>query len=108
MQNPFQPMSPERAAIRNLALEIATALHAPLDIMVVTKLGAPYQPELALDAIASGDVHDRAEPAAAGLGPGFCFLYTNLANATLNAIYQRLGYEPVCDVVDYTFGEPSP
>ena len=34
-------------------------------------------------------------------GRRFCFLYTDLANPTSNAIYQRLGYEPVCDVVDY-------
>ncbi len=30
-------------------------------------------------------------------GRRFCFLYTDLANPTSNAIYQRLGYEPVCD-----------
>ncbi len=36
-------------------------------------------------------------------GRRFCFLYTDLANPTSNAIYQRIGYEPVCDVVDYRF-----
>ncbi|MGI9175134.1 MAG: GNAT family N-acetyltransferase [Rhodothermales bacterium] len=36
-------------------------------------------------------------------GSRFCFLYTDLANATSNGIYQRLGYQPVCDVVDYDF-----
>ena len=30
-------------------------------------------------------------------GHRFCFLYTDLANPTSNAIYQRIGYEPVCD-----------
>lgn len=34
--------------------EIARALHAPLDVLVVRKLGAPGQPELAMGAIASG------------------------------------------------------
>lgn len=33
----------------------------------------------------------------------FCFLYTDLANETSNALYARVGYEPVCDVVDVEF-----
>ena len=37
-------------------------------------------------------------------GARFCFLYADRANATSNAIYQQLGYEPVCQVVDYRFG----
>ena len=36
-----------------------------------------------------------AERLAAGLG--FCFLFTDLANPTSNAIYARIGYEPVAD-----------
>ncbi len=39
-----------------VAYEIARALHAPLDVFVVRKLGAPGQEELALGAIASGGV----------------------------------------------------
>ena len=31
-----------------------------------------------------------------------CFLYTDLANPVSNAIYRRVGYEPVADVVDLT------
>src|SRR3982750_2946561 len=34
--------------------EIAKALHAPLDVFVVRKLGAPQQPELGIGAIAPG------------------------------------------------------
>ncbi len=34
--------------------EIAKALHLPLDVLVVRKLGAPMQPELAIGAIAEG------------------------------------------------------
>ena len=33
----------------------------------------------------------------------FCCLYTDLANPTSNAIYQRIGYRPLCDVVDVEF-----
>ena len=39
-----------------VAYEIAAAIHAPLDAIVVRKLGAPYQPELAVGAIASGNI----------------------------------------------------
>jgi putative phosphoribosyl transferase len=36
--------------------EVATALHAPLDVFVVRKLGAPGQEELAMGALGSGGV----------------------------------------------------
>lgn len=39
-----------------VAYEVARALDAPLDVLVVRKLGAPTNPELALGAIAGGDV----------------------------------------------------
>jgi predicted phosphoribosyltransferase len=39
-----------------VAFEVAAALGAPLDVFLVRKLGAPGQEELAMGAIASGDV----------------------------------------------------
>src|SRR5512142_2129404 len=36
--------------------EVAAALHAPLDIFVVRKLGLPWHEELAMGALASGGV----------------------------------------------------
>ena len=36
-------------------------------------------------------------------GHRFCFLYTNLENPTSNAIYMRIGYEPVCDSREVAF-----
>src|SRR5262249_59603573 len=36
-------------------------------------------------------------------GRRFCFLFTDLANATSNHIYQAVGYNPVDDVDVYTF-----
>ncbi len=36
-------------------------------------------------------------------GRQFCFLYTDLENPTSNSIYMRMGYEPVCDSVEYAF-----
>jgi putative phosphoribosyl transferase len=37
-----------------VAYEVATRLRAPLDVLIVRKLGAPRHPELAMGAIASG------------------------------------------------------
>lgn len=39
-----------------VAYEIASALHLPLDVFIVRKLGVPMQPELAFGAIASGNI----------------------------------------------------
>lgn len=36
-------------------------------------------------------------------GKRFCFLYTDVANPTSNAIYMRLGYRPVCDSREVAF-----
>ena len=40
-------------------------------------------------------------------GRRFCFLYTDLANPTSNKIYMDIGYEPVCDSIDYAFERAS-
>jgi putative phosphoribosyl transferase len=40
-----------------VAFEVAQALHAPLDVFVVRKLGLPGHEEFAMGAIASGGVH---------------------------------------------------
>ena len=39
-----------------VAHQVAEALGAPLDVLVVRKLGVPYKPELAFGAIGEGDV----------------------------------------------------
>jgi putative phosphoribosyl transferase len=39
-----------------VAYEVASALHLPLDVFVVRKLGTPWHPELAMGALASGGV----------------------------------------------------
>ncbi|HEU4427442.1 MAG TPA: phosphoribosyltransferase [Myxococcota bacterium] len=38
-----------------VAFEVATALRAPLDLLLVRKIGAPQNPELAIGAIVDGD-----------------------------------------------------
>ena len=37
-----------------VAVEVAEALHAPLDLVLVRKIGAPFQPELAVGAVVDG------------------------------------------------------
>lgn len=55
-----------------LAVEVALALHAPLDLLIVRKIGAPGHRELAVAAIAEGadgvPVLDRETLAATGTG----------------------------------------
>ena len=54
-----------------VAFEVALALRAPLDVLVVRKLGVPFQPELAMGAIGEGGI--RVENVdvlrSTGLGP---------------------------------------
>lgn len=38
-------------------------------------------------------------------GNAFCSLYTDLANPTSNAIYERIGYRPICEVGMYGFAQ---
>ena len=51
-----------------VAFEVAMALHAPLDVFVVRKLGTPGHRELAMGAIASGGVRVLNEEVVHGLG----------------------------------------
>ena len=41
-------------------------------------------------------------------GREFCCLYTDLANATSNSIYQKIGYVPVADSSHYQFAREEP
>ena len=51
-----------------VAYEVAMALHAPLDVFVVRKLGTPDQPELAMGAIATGGVRVINDEVVQGCG----------------------------------------
>ena len=46
-----------------VAFEVAEALDAPLDVIVVRKLGVPFQPELAMGAIGEGGVEEERDRA---------------------------------------------
>ena len=51
-----------------VAAEVARVLHAPLDVMIVRKLGAPGHEELAIGAIASGGIRVMNDEIVASLG----------------------------------------
>src|ERR1700726_1149333 len=51
-----------------VAFEVAKALHAPLDVFLVRKLGLPGHEELAMGAIASGGVRVLNEDVVRALG----------------------------------------
>jgi predicted phosphoribosyltransferase len=51
-----------------VGFEVARALGAPLDVLIVRKLGLPQQPELAIGAIASGGVRVLNMDVVKGLG----------------------------------------
>ena len=71
------------------------------------RIGAVYTPaSLRGRGYAAGVVAEVSRRALAG-GRRFCSLYTDLANPTSNALYQRLGYTPVVDALDVEFG-PAP
>ena len=40
-------------------------------------------------------------------GRTFCFLFTDMANATSNKIYRQIGYQHVCDMRDVRFEPPG-
>ena len=63
-----------------VAAEVAAALGAPLDVIVVRKLGVPFQPELAMGAIGEGGVRVVAPEVVAHLG---------VTEAALRAVEQR-------------------
>jgi putative phosphoribosyl transferase len=73
--NPFRSRQPVIIALPRggvpVAAPIAAHLHAPIDALVVRKLGVPWQPEVAFGAVAEGDVLvlDEELIEAAGITP---------------------------------------
>lgn len=81
-----------------MAAEVARVLHAPLDVIVVRKLGVPSQPELAMGAVGEGrvrvvdvDLVDRA----------------GVDDAALQSIVERESREVELRVERFRAGRPS-
>ncbi|RPH49366.1 MAG: phosphoribosyltransferase [Lysobacterales bacterium] len=71
-----------------VAYEVALALGAPLDVLVVRKIGMPGQPELAIGAIASGGIIVR-EPGTVGHLPALDTRFEQLARRELAELGRR-------------------
>jgi putative phosphoribosyl transferase len=82
-----------------VAAEVAAALGAPLDVIVVRKLGIPYQPEVAMGAIGEGGVRvlDDTLVARAGVSTAEVDAVEQRERATLESRVQRFrsGHEPL-------------
>jgi putative phosphoribosyl transferase len=71
----LEPVRSERPVVVGMprggvpvAAEVAQALDAPLDVVLVRKIGAPQNPEFAIGALAEGGVHVLSEEAVRALG----------------------------------------
>src|SRR6476659_5532075 len=74
----------------SVAAEVATALDAPLDVILVRKIGVPFQPELAMGAVVDGDepraVRTEAVIRHAGIGEA---AFQAVCNSELAEIERR-------------------
>ena len=80
-----------------VAAEVAEALGAELDVLVVRKLGVPFQPELAMGAIAPDGVRVMNESIVASLGIG---------RAAIEVVAAREGQELERRIRRYRAGRP--
>jgi predicted phosphoribosyltransferase/dienelactone hydrolase len=88
-----------------VAAEIARALDAPLDVIMVRKIGAPWQPEYAIGAVAEGGVRilARRELSMLGIGQSQLDALVARAEAELAERSERYrGTRPPVDVRDRT------
>ncbi|MGH7468107.1 MAG: GNAT family N-acetyltransferase [Longimicrobiales bacterium] len=67
------------------------------------RIGYVYTPPAERGRGYASAITASASQRALDAGYRYCFLFTDLANPTSNAIYQALGYQPVSDVMDYLF-----
>ena len=71
-----------------VAHEIARALGAPLDVMLVRKVGMPGEPELAIGAVAAGDIVVR-EPGIERVFPGIAAAFERIATQERRELQRR-------------------
>jgi putative phosphoribosyl transferase len=90
-QRPLQPPVLVLALPRGgvpVAYEVARALDAPLDVLLVRKVGMPGQPELAIGAVASGDVVVH-EPTIEQEVPGIAAAFDRIAAEERRELLRR-------------------
>ena len=72
-----------------VGLEVSRALDAPLDIVLVRKIGAPFQPELAIAAVVDGDRPETVHNPEAADFPGITDAYIKEETARQLAEIER-------------------
>jgi putative phosphoribosyl transferase len=87
-----------------VAAQVADALGAPLDVLVVRKLGAPFQPELAIGAIIDGDPPQKAlnDDLIRALGVDEMYIEQESAAQLEEARRRQTAYRRGRDAVDIT------
>jgi len=77
-----------------VAAEVARALHAPLDLLLVRKIGMPWQPELALAAVVEGDPPDIVyeDPLRHGADADHAYVEAQLKQQLREITRQRQAY----------------
>ena len=85
-------------------------------LVAMAGLARPTSKTISVNGVYTPPAHRRrgfatalvAAVSEAGLkrGKPACVLYTDLANPTANSIYQKLGYQPICDSRHYRFTPP--
>jgi GNAT superfamily N-acetyltransferase len=109
----FPRPQPERWIADNIAHErvfvwdddgpVSTALASDV-VAGVSRVGFVYTPPGQRGHGYAAAVTAAISQHALDNGADRCILYTQLSNPTSNAVYQRLGYRAVGEVLDYTFG----
>ena len=80
---------------------------APAAVYGVARVGVVYTPpDRRGRGYAAGVVAALSEHLLSGEADT-CILYTQLSNPTSNAIYQRLGYQAVAEILTYRFRQPD-
>ena len=85
-----------------VAAEVARALSAPLDVAFVRKIGAPYQPELAVGAVADGEEPEIVlnDELVASLGIDADFIAAQARRELASIERRRAEYAPLRARVD--------
>jgi predicted GNAT family acetyltransferase len=71
------------------------------------RVGPVYTPPIARGRGYATALVAHVSASALAAGTPACYLHTDLANPTSNAIYQRIGYDWVCEAVDLRFVDQS-
>jgi putative phosphoribosyl transferase len=84
----------------SVAAEVAVALHAELDVLVVRKLGAPRQPELAIGAIGEGGARVVNDDVVAAAGVSLRQLGAVEERERLELVRRTEAYRAVAPPID--------